>query len=213
MTTIYLIRHSEKLKIDGDYKTNESEQIKNEKIILSIEGEEKALELSKKAKLQGLDKVYTSHYTRAVATAKYIAAQNNLKLNIDERLGERKLGINVEDSMEKFRDAGVKKDINFTVAQLLDENLKSENGESNKEVRKRMLECINEIIQKNPKKRIAVVSHGAAIKYFIQNWCQYNYEKDSFFLSEKEVCQRILEAPSALELIFDEDKLINIEKI
>ena len=44
ITTVYLIRHSEKLKIDGEYKTNENEQIKNEKIILSIDGERKAQE-------------------------------------------------------------------------------------------------------------------------------------------------------------------------
>lgn len=213
ITTIYLIRHSEKLKINGDYKTNENEQIKNEKIILSIEGEQKAEELSKKAELQGLNKIYTSHYTRAIATAKYIAFKNVIELNIDERLGERKLGVNIEDKIEKYKDAGVKKNINFTVDQLLDENLKCEGGESNKEVRERMMNCIFEIIQNNSEKRVAVVSHGAAIKYFIQNWCKYNYETDSFFFDGKEVCSRVLEAPSVLELRFEDRDLVEINKI
>ena len=213
ITTIYLIRHSEKLKIDGEYKTNENEQTKNEKIILSIDGEIKAQELSQKEELQKIDKIYTSHYTRAIATAKYIAFENKIELNIDERLGERKLGAKIEDKIEKYKDAGVSKNINFTVEQLLDENLKCEDGESNKEVRERMMDCVFEIIKNNPEKRVAVISHGAAIKYFIQNWCQYNYETDSFFFDEKEVCSRILEAPSVLKLKFEDENLVAIQKI
>jgi len=213
ITIVYLIRHSEKLKIDGQYKTNENEQIKNEKIILSIDGERKAQELSQKEELQQIDKIYTSHYTRAVATAKYIAHNNNIELNIDERLGERKLGVNIEDKMEKYKDTGVKKSINYTVDQLLDENLKCEDGESNKEVRERMVNCIFEIIQNNLQKRVAVVSHGAAIKYFIQHWCEYNYETDSFFFGGREVCSRILKAPSVLELKFEDKNLVAIQEI
>lgn len=90
-TIVYLIRHSEQLKIKGKYSSNENEQQKNEKIVLSIEGERKAKELSDKKELQNIDVVYSSNYTRAIATAKYIANKNNLEINVDERLGERKL--------------------------------------------------------------------------------------------------------------------------
>lgn len=90
-TIIYLIRHSEQLKIEGKYLSGDNEQIKNEKIILSIEGERKAKELSKREELKNIDVVYSSNYVRAIATAKYIANKNNLNINIDERLGERKL--------------------------------------------------------------------------------------------------------------------------
>ena len=90
-TIIYLIRHSEQLRINGSYESSESEQLKNEKIILSIEGEKKAVRLSEREELKNLDALYSSNYTRAISTAKYIAAQNNIEINIDERLGERKL--------------------------------------------------------------------------------------------------------------------------
>ena len=46
-TIIYLIRHSEQLKFDGEYNSEDDEQTKNEKIVLSAEGEEKAKLLSK----------------------------------------------------------------------------------------------------------------------------------------------------------------------
>jgi len=90
-TIIYLIRHSEQLKMDSKYLSSEDEQIKNEKIILSIEGERKAKELSEREELKNIDVLYSSNYVRAIATAKYIANKNNLNINIDERLGERKL--------------------------------------------------------------------------------------------------------------------------
>lgn len=90
-TIVYLIRHSEQLKINGKYVSNEDEQIKNEKIILSIEGEIKARALSEKEELKKIDVLYSSNYVRAIATAKYIANKNNIDINIDERLGERKL--------------------------------------------------------------------------------------------------------------------------
>ncbi len=90
-TVVYLIRHSEQLKIKGSINTGDSDQVRNEKIILSEDGEEKAKKLSQKEELRQIDAVYTSHYTRAIATAKYIAKENELEINIDERLGERKL--------------------------------------------------------------------------------------------------------------------------
>ena len=49
MTTIYLIRHSQPFrKLLGNYKANETEQLKNEKNILSVLGEELAKDISKK---------------------------------------------------------------------------------------------------------------------------------------------------------------------
>ena len=64
---IFLIRHSEQLKLKGIKNVEESSQIENEKIILSIEGEKKAKEICKLKEL------------------------NNIDINIDERLNERKL--------------------------------------------------------------------------------------------------------------------------
>lgn len=77
--------------MNSKYLSSEDEQIKNEKIILSIEGERKAKELNEREELKNIDVLYSSNYVRAIATAKYIANKNNLNINIDERLGERKL--------------------------------------------------------------------------------------------------------------------------
>lgn len=89
-TTIYLIRHSKQLKIS---LPKEDSQIANEKIILSILGEEKAKQLSIFLKNHyNIDYLYSSNYVRAISTAKYISDIFNIDINIDSNFGERKLG-------------------------------------------------------------------------------------------------------------------------
>ena len=91
LTQVYLIRHSEQLKIENKIVGNEESQISNEKIILSVEGEKKAQEISKLKELSNIDILWSSNYVRAIATAKYIAKQNHIEINIDESFNERKL--------------------------------------------------------------------------------------------------------------------------
>ena len=91
LTQVYLIRHSEQLKIENKIVRDEESQISNEKIILSVEGEKKAQEISKLKELNNIDILWSSNYVRAIATAKYIAKQNHIEINIDESFNERKL--------------------------------------------------------------------------------------------------------------------------
>lgn len=93
-TIIYLIRHSEQYR-DYEYKDDvDNEREKNKKIILSVEGEEKAKIFAKKEVLKDIHVLYSSDFVRAIATAKYIAKNNNITINIDERLGERTIRCN-----------------------------------------------------------------------------------------------------------------------
>ena len=91
-TIIYLVRHAETVDEKGIRNTNEDSQMINEKEILSVEGEEQAKKLSENEELKNLDIIWSSSYTRAKATAKYIANVNNLPFNLDNNLSERKLG-------------------------------------------------------------------------------------------------------------------------
>lgn len=87
-TIVYLIRHSEQFR---GYKEKYNSQQQNEKIVLSINGEKLAEELSNNAELQNIAELWSSSYSRAVGTAKYIAEKNNLLINISDNFGERKL--------------------------------------------------------------------------------------------------------------------------
>jgi len=95
--------------------------------------------------------------------------------------------------------------------QILDPNLKNYLGESNLEVRKRMKEAILSIINQNIGKRIAIVSRGAAIKFFLQDFCTYNEEKDLLEYNGEVVCPRYIEAPSMIKIIFKDELMKKIK--
>ena len=198
MTTIYLIRHAEQLKIDGIKNLKENEQLINEKIILSEKGEEQDKKLSKNKELQNIDVLWSSNYARAVATAKYIANQNKIPINIDENLGERKLG-----DLNELQELGKNANIRYTEAQILNENLKTSNGESRKEVSERMTKCIKNILSNNKGKRIAIVSHGASIKFFLANWCEIE-ERGVLKYNGIKVD---VASPCIIKMLIDEEKI------
>lgn len=100
----------------------------------------------------------------------------------------------------------------LTTIQLLDPEFKNKLGESNIEVRKRMKESIFSIIKNNNGKRIAIISHGAAIKFFLQEFCCYNQKEDCMKYKGKFVCPRKMKSPSFIKIIFNND-LENIKFI
>lgn len=192
-TIIYLIRHSEQLKIDIVKNVEENDQINNEKIILSVEGEKKAKELSERKELSNIDVIWSSNYVRAISTAKYIADKNNLQINIDTNFNERKLG-----NLESLKELGKDKKYSYTEEQLLDEKLKNIDGENRIEVNKRMNDSLNKILKENEGKNIVIVSHGAAIKFLLMNWCKLN---DSLKLTYKDAIIDV-KSPSLIKLEF-----------
>lgn len=208
MTTIYLIRHSQPFrKLLGNYKANETEQLKNEKNILSVLGEELAKDISKKKELQNIDAIFSSNYVRAMSTAKYIAENNKINLDVDERLGERKFGVN---SMKELPD-------NFYRNQSLDWNYKLLNGESLNEVKIRMNDVINEIIIANKNKNIAIVSHGTAITAFLKNLCEIKFNSETgnneIYFNHKLIFDGNWNCPELFKLKFNNNKLISIENV
>lgn len=204
-TIIYLIRHAETVEEKGIRNTCEDFQMINEKEILSIQGEEQSKRLSNNIELQNLDVIWSSNYTRAKATAKYIAYKNKLQYNLDKRLCERKLG-NLEDLARFMTD---KETRDPSREQLAFPEFKTRDGESANETNKRMNEFISEILEKYEGKRIAVISHGGSIKFFLLSYCKVNrnlnleYKKNELDIS----------SPCLLKMIFRQNELLNLEQI
>lgn len=162
-TIVYLIRHSETVDENGIRNTNEDSQLINEKEILSVEGEEQAKKLSENEELQNLDVIWSSSYTRAKATAKYIAYVNNQPINLDNNLSERKLG-NLKELGEFMKD---KKTRDPSQEQLLFREFKTSDGESAEDTRKRMSIFFDRVLKEYEGKRIAVISHRRFYKVFL----------------------------------------------
>ena len=204
-TIIYLIRHAETVQENGIRNTTENPQMINEKEILSVYGEKQSQKLSENIELSHIDSIWSSSYTRAKATAKYIASKNNLPINIDSSLNERKLG-NLKELGEFMKD---KKTRDPSQEQLLDRNFKTSDGESAEDTRQRMTKFFDKILQEYNWKKIAVVSHGGSIKFFLLNWCEVN--EDVKLVYKNTVLD--ITSPSLLKLIFRKKKLINLKQI
>lgn len=203
-TIVYLIRHSEQLKINGIKNIKEDDQINNEKVILSVEGENKARELSEREELNNIDIIWSSNYVRAIATAKYIAYRNNSEINIDSNFNERKLG-----NLNNLKNIGKNKKYSYVEEQLLDEKLKNINGENRVEVNKRMTNALNKVLKQNEGKNIVIVSHGAAIKFLLMNWCKLNDELNLEYKGK----ELAIDSPCLLKLIFRNSELVDLEQI
>ena len=204
-TIIYLIRHAKTINENGIRNTDETLQDINEKEILSIEGELDSKKLSENNELKNIDMIWCSSYTRAKQTAKYIANENNLQYNLDKRLCERKLG-NIEDLAKFMNDKSTR---DPSREQLAFPEFKTRDGESANDTNKRMNEFISEIIEKYEGKRIAIVSHGGAIKFYLLSYCKVN---ENLNLEYKGKELTIL-SPCLLKLIFRKNELVSIEQI
>ena len=202
-TTIYLIRHSETLKNCQTIKKIDNILTENIKSCLSIEGEEKAKEYFLSEEFNNIDAVYSSNYVRAISTAKYIAAYNNINLNIRDNFNERIHGINDWQELPS----------NFELNQMQDELYKIGYGESQKEVKERMLEGINEILDEHKGKRVAIVSHATAITFLLSVWCQINY-LDNYIFNNQIFFDGKFNYLETFKLIFDKNnKLIDVTNI
>ena len=208
-TTFYFIRHSIKFDFNKieTYKTVQSALLQNEKIVLSVEGEKRAEILSRQAELKNIDKVYVSNCVRTLQTAKYLLDAQNLNVNIDERLDERRTGKSNEHVYP-----------NWFQLQYYDENFKTEGGESQKEVRERVGEVFFEILNQNRGKRIAIFAHGYAITFFLMKWMKLvELTEDKNFKFEfngKIIFDKKVDAPEVFKVIVDDnDNIISIENI
>lgn len=203
-TIIYLIKHAEEFEENGIKNTDESTQIMNEKFILSVNGEQQAKKLSENDELQNIDVLWTSSYARAKGTAKYIADKNNIKMNIDCRLNERKLGdLRIIAEWMKDKKYGIVQEY------LLNKEWKSLGGESCNEVTTRATDFINMILHDYNGKRIALVSHGALISFLLTNWCKLD-ENVKLIYNNKII---EIKEPSITKLTFSDNELLDIEQI
>lgn len=93
--------------------------------------------------------------------------------------------------------------------QLIFLDFKTRDVESANETCKRMTECINEIIKIYEGKRIAIVSHGGSIKFYLLNFCNVNKNLNLEYKGRK----LNITSPCLLKLTYRNNELIDLEQI
>ena len=174
MKTIYFIRHSKPIDVNNEFN-DESLQEKNEKRILSIEGEQIAFNWFNHDEFDNIKEVFSSNYVRAIGTAKYLADKNNTKVVVVPEFGERKIGIKSWDQYPS----------DFEIHQFNDNNYKLKNGESLNEVREREFKALINILNSSKSNRIAIVFHSTAMMTLLKTWCEVSYDSDYYFKGNK----------------------------
>lgn len=206
-TIIYLCRHSE--PIDMYDNKNETMQLRNEKISLSVLGEEKARKLSLLPELNNIDNVIASNYVRAIATAKYIAFNNKKNIEVIPEFGERKFG-NINSWSDLPKD--------FSDKQIKDWDYKFEGGESFNEVCERMYFALQSVLKKYKGKKIFIVSHGTAISVLFSKIAdvffrdEENYNRGIYF-NGKLIFDGKYDAPELFKLEYEGEKLVDVKNI
>ena len=207
MKTIYLIRHSAPFVEINNYTDymNIPWDDYNRNMILSSLGEENAKELCKVEELKNLDAIYSADSFRAIGTAKYIAEINNLKIKLDDRINERKLGVKTISELPE----------NQTMESFNNKDYKFGTGESLNEVDNRFNSFISEILESNENK-IALFIHGIIMMSFLQNNTEFSFDGRNMKLlfNNKEIYNGKMINPMIFKITYDDNnKVSNIEYI
>ena len=145
MTTLLLLRHS--IPERGGSSPDPG---------LSAEGLQRAAAVFQNDAFRTVSLVWSSPSLRALQTAQLLG----LPVRQDTRLAERRTG----DTTGQ--------DASFWKRQYEDPDFKNPDGESFREVRARMADCIHELLDSLPEGQNAlVVSHAAAICSYLQRFC------------------------------------------
>lgn len=156
MNTFYFIRHAEPDHLWTEDSTRP----------LSTDGMNDRYLLIEYFRDKKIDSIFSSPYKRAFETVKPVADYLKLEIFIDERLKERKSG---EDSNNRKLFYKRWEDLDFAEF----------NGESIRNVQKRNIDFINEVMEKNNGKNIVVGTHGTALSSIL-NYYNKEFKCDEF---------------------------------
>ena len=173
-TNIYIFRHGE-----TDYNVQRRAQGYLD-IPLNKKGIEQAYELSEKLSNIKLDCIYASPLSRAMETAKIVAAKNNVNIISVNGLQERNLGVlcghivHVTDA-PKDTPFDLNADTVYVPISLLsDDDFVPENGESYNMFKKRVCDTITNIVKNTNAQNIGIATHGGVIGVLLREFTDLN---------------------------------------
>lgn len=200
MTTLYLIRHSEKMQPPTNmWETFDRIQP------LSVRGEEKAKALLELEYLRNADVAWCSPFARTYSTLRYLMEADGFSVTMDERLRELDFGgdISKMGPPPHGGKGSQRKPDDIRARQWQDRDLADVGGESLNQCCARMTQVIGEIVRANPGKKVLVGSHGAAI-------CAY---LSSLISGIDDDYARTVDQPSVFRLMFEGDSAVSVERL
>lgn len=177
----------------------------NRNMILSTEGEKRAEELCNIEELDNVDRIFTSNSVRAIATAKYLAEKNNIKIELDKRIDERIFGVETLNDLPK----------DFNKLSFDNKNFKMKSGESFNEVDSRFINFINDLLEQDSNKNVLVI-HGLILLSYLETICDFSFNGNIFDIKYKNkvIINGNPKSPSVYKITYDDNKeVIDVELI
>lgn len=207
MKTIYLIKHSGPFVDIKNYEDYENVlwEDYNRNMILSSVGEKRAEELCNIEELNNVDRIFTSNSVRAIATAKYLAEKNNIKIELDKRIDERIFGVETLNDLPK----------DFNKLSFDNKDFKMKNGESFNEVDSRFINFINDLLVQDSNKNILVI-HGLILLSYLETICDFSFDGNIFDIKykNKEIINGNPKSPSVYKITYNDNKeVIDVELV
>ncbi|WP_353097127.1 histidine phosphatase family protein [Tissierella praeacuta] len=165
MTRIFLIRH-------GQSEWNKLNLVQGQQdTMLTDLGKRQAMKLGNRLMTENIDRVYTSDLSRAYTTAKLISDIIDKPLISNEALREINFGPWEGLDIQKIRE-----DYSYEYAIWNKEphKLNMNGAETLKTLQYRSMNYVNDIINENKGKNIAIVSHSATLKTIILGLLEMN---------------------------------------
>lgn len=189
MTTVYLIRHSMKMRgpVRGEFSVFDYMQP------LSGEGEERAKRLLDFEELRGANFAAASTMSRSLATIRYLLEADDVPFVLDERLIELEFGRPPEGMGRE----------EFMGRKWLHPDEVPEEGESVTACRERMEAAIVELVREHPGQKLLVGSHGAAIASYLSGVLG---KMDDDFV-------RSINLPDVFRLTFEGDRVTGFDRL
>lgn len=167
---------------------------------LSVEGEEVALKISKMSIFKDIDKIYSSFYSSAIATSKYLKDELNLEINLTNELNDCKVGYLGSKSMSMLKGM---QDREFTY--------KLDSGESLVDVGNR----IDNFIKNLDNETCVLFTHKRAILGYLLKHCKYDYNLDENLIvlyKNQVIYDDNNDLYDIYEIDIEDHKIINIER-
>ena len=207
MKTIYLIKHSGPFVDIKNYEDYENVlwEDYNRNMILSSVGEKRAEELCNIEELNNVDRIFTSNSVRSIATAKYLAERNNIKIELDKRIDERIFGVETLNDLPK----------DFNKLSFDNKDFKMENGESFNEVDSRFINFINDLLDQDSNKNVLVI-HGLILLSYLETICDFSFDGNIFDIKykDKEIINGNPKSPSVYKITYNDNKeVIDVELV
>ena len=170
---------------------------------LSIEGEILAKNISLLPEFEKVSAIYSSLYSTAIASSKYLANRINKKVFIEEKLNDSKIGILKDKSLSMVR-----------FMQNHDFDIKLNEGESLNEVGNRIEMVINRLVNLNINNKVVLYTHKRTILSYLIKVTKVGYSLDDDIVleyDEKVVYNEEAKDADIIKLTFNKKKLVSID--